>query len=352
MSTVIPFHCLVFCDDLQIDLFSPHERISYQRIAHDLVGHDAPDLTAIITAEAQHKVELKLSLGQRVAVAAADFPRRPLHDAACAQGASVQDIVGSPMPPLVASLPVRPYDYLQANWRGITVVGDVHGDLRSLTRALRWAQTRENYVWLLGDVVDYGADTLATADAAYTAVMGGTAAMILGNHERKIARWLGQGDHGRPHLRITEGNRVTIDALNALKKMARQQWIGRFRSLLAHASLMQEIDNITLLHAAAHPSLWTKKPNTASTEQFALYGESDQSTGKFRRVHHWIDMVPAGKMVFIGHDTIGPFPTIVSGALGGQVVFLDTGCGTGGYLSSADLRFGDRGLQLECFNRH
>lgn len=349
MSSVIPFHCVAFCDDTQLDLFPPHERISPHLIAHDLVGHAATaHLDAIVYAEARHRIELKLSLGQRVAVAG--FPRDPIGNLAHAQGAQVHHIMSAPV--LATRLPADPYDYLEANWRGITVIGDVHGDLRALNRALRWAQERQNYVWLLGDVVDYGADTLAAADAVYAAVMAGNARMVVGNHERKIARWLDQSEHGRCHLRLNDGNRVTVEALNGLKKTARRQWTGRFRALLAHASLIQQIGNISLMHAAAHPSLWTHAPDSQSIEQFALYGEGDHSTGKFRRVHRWIDAVPAGKLVFVGHDTVGQFPTVLSGALGGQVVFLDTGSGTGGYLSSADLRFGNQGLHLECFNRH
>ena len=345
---VLPFHCLVFCDNEQLDGFPPHERLSSRRVALDLVGHEAPDLRPIVLAELRHRVGLKLSLGQRVAVADC-YDKAQLASLARAQGAQVVDLVD---PASLALLPPADQpDYLHANWRGITVIGDSHGDLRALTRALSWAETRCNFVWLLGDVIDYGADTLATADMAYMAVMAGKAGMILGNHERKIARWLDQSETGRPHIRISDGNRVTINALNGLNSIERKQWIGRFRGLLAHASLMQQIGDITLLHAAAHPSLW-HKPNLSLIEQFALYGEGEHCNGKFRRVHRWIDGIPAGKLVFVGHDVMAPFPMMVTGAKGGQAVFMDTGCGTGGYLSSADLRFSEHGLRLECFNRH
>jgi hypothetical protein len=240
------------------------------------------------------------------------------------------------------------YGHLRSAWKGITVVGDLHGELVAFTTALAWAKARQNFLWLLGDVIDYGADTLATVDAVYEAVMAGTAALILGNHERKIARWL---DHGGKH-RLTDGNRVTIEALERLDSTTKRRWIGRFRSLLGHASLMQQFGNITLVHAAVHPSLWTEQPDHAQIEQFALYGEADHSSGRFRRVHHWIDSVPHGQLVFVGHDNVAEFPIVMRGLLGGRVVFLDTGCGTGGRLSTADLRFDESGLRLECFNRH
>jgi protein phosphatase len=200
-------------------------------------------------------------------------------------------------------------------------------------------------------VIDYGAETLATSDAAYECVMSGDAGLILGNHERKIARWLDQNETGKSNLRLSAGNRVTIDALHALKSAARKQWIGRFRGLLGHASLMQRIDGITLLHGAAHPSLWGN-PVPDLIEQFALYGEADHSSGKYRRAHRWINAIPRDQMVFVGHEAVAEFPTVMTGANGGRVVFLDTGCGKGGHLSTADLRFGESGLRLECFNRH
>src|SRR5207344_851329 len=129
------------------------------------------------------------------------------------------------------------------------------------------------------------------------AVMAGTAAMVLGNHERKIAKWLDQRENGR-QLRVSDSNLVTIRALESLKPAARKQWVGRFRGLLSHTVLMQQIEQVTLVHGAVHPTLWAGTPNYPLIEQFALYGEADHSSGKFRRTHRWIDAVPEGQMVF------------------------------------------------------
>jgi protein phosphatase len=349
MIDFIPFHCLVFCNRERLAFFPPHERLSPEIIALDLVGDAQRDLDSILSAELRHRVGLKLSLGQRVAVAV-DATQKPLlASLATNQGARLIDLHTDM--PLVQALPAEPLAYLRAHWKGITVVGDLHGDLAALTAVTAWAEARQHFVWFLGDIIDYGADTLDTADQVYQAVMWGRAALILGNHERKIAKWLDHRDNGR-QLRVSDSNLVTIRALESLKPVARRQWVGRFRSLLSHTVLMQQIEQITLVHGAVHPTLWTDTPNYPLIEQFALYGESDQSSGRFRRVHRWIDTVPKGQMVFIGHDVMASLPTIVTGAQGGRVVFLDTGCGTGGYLSSADLRFTDAGLHLECFNRH
>jgi len=351
---VIPFHSLVLCSREHLELFPQHERLSHGAITYDLVGDERRDLRTIAFAEMHHRTSLKLSLGQRVAVLADELcntQHQQLAAVAANQGAAVIDLRSRKIDRLATSLPANIMGHLRGNWRGITVVGDLHGDLQAFDAATTWAEARKHFVWFLGDIIDYGAKTLATADAVYHLVMAGNAAMLLGNHERKIARWLDQKENGKTHIRVNDGNRVTIDALEALTPLARKQWIGRFRSLLAHSVLMQQLDDITLVHAAPHPSLWNGKPNPTLIEQFALYGEGDQAHGKFRRVHRWIDSVPNGQMVFVGHDVISEFPLLVTGAKGGRVVFLDTGCGTGGRLSTADLRFGPDGLHLECFNR-
>jgi len=351
----IPLHCLVLCADHdQLTRFPVHEHLARASIAYELVGLDRRiDLGRIAFAEMRHRLGLKLSLGERVVVASDDLStdcKEQLVSIARDQGAHIIGI-GERLRHCEycdsTVIPIIPFSAVaREQYHGITVIGDIHGDLDLLRQAFDWARSRQHYAWLLGDVLDYGKQSLECAEAVYQAVMRGDAGLIIGNHERKIARWIEQR-----HVRISDGNRVTTDALMHLKSSERERWIGRFRALLAHACLLHQMDNITLIHAAAHPSLWADRPDQQLIEQFGLYGQGEVN-GKFRRVHHWIDVVPKGNLVFVGHDVLSPFPMVVTGAKGGQVVFLDTGCGKGGVLSTADLRFGDAGLRLECFNRH
>lgn len=364
---VIPLHSLIICDRAEtINQFAPHECVALKDIGLQLVGHRRHYLNHIIYDEMRHRVALKLSLGERVVIATMDLgpeQRRQLVSLAHNQGAAVFNLTEEPETalgePIATQATIRPVtvlptvDILQhlraQGWQGITVIGDVHGELAALETALSWAYSRQHFVWLLGDILDYGADTLETVDRVHRAVMHGEAALVLANHERKIARWL---DRSTEHLRISEGNRVTIDALDRLSGRERGRWVGRFRGLLAHTALMQQIGDVTLMHAAAHPSLWTN-PDPQAIENFALYGESDHVGGRYRRTHRWIDCVPEGKLVVVGHDVISPeYPLVITGQRGGKVVFLDTGCGKGGHLSSADFRFNSTGLYLESFKRN
>src|SRR5262249_35030108 len=147
--------------------FARFERVSLAAIADDLLGADGRDLPTVIFAEMCHRVGLKLSLGQRVVIgdALSAAQRRQLVELAVAQGASVIDWRPD------AVLASRDKD-LRTQWKGITVVGDVHGDQVRMHKALEWATSRQHFVWLLGDVIDYGDDTLATAEIAYRLVMG------------------------------------------------------------------------------------------------------------------------------------------------------------------------------------
>lgn len=356
----------MFCETTErLSAFASHEVMDLSDIGRQLVGvARRHDLGPVIYSELRHRIALKLSLGERVVLQPHGLSSeqcRQLVTLAANQGAFVYTItnrsgfgMGETVRLSVDLRIVQPLPRLigphlcEQQWQGITVIGDVHGELAPLERALAWARSRQHFVWFLGDVIDYGKQTLETSDLVHDTVMHGEAAIILANHERKIARWL---NHEGENLRISEGNRVTLDALQRITTSQREAWVGRFRSLLAHAALIQEIDSVTLLHAAAHPSLWGV-PDAHAIEQFALYGEADHIGGRYKRTHAWVNAIPHGKTVIVGHDIVSEYPMIITGSNGGKAVFLDTGCGKGGQLSSADLRFTDDGLHLECFKRH
>lgn len=390
-DVIIPLHALVLvqashCGDALATLeaiFPAHEITSPAALCRDLWGGDArPDLRRVVGAELRHRVALKLSLGERVVVLDADRDdRQALIAVAEAQGATVlclladrhasdpQDAPGVAVVRL-SDDPWRlahavgevPQAALQTRFRGITVVGDVHGNLAGLQAAVAWARSRNHFVYLLGDVVDYGPDLLATLRTAHRLMMSGDGALICGNHERKIGRWLAQQEDSRNGratagrgVRLSDGNKVTTGALTRLAPSERARWCGQFRAVLARSRLLARLGQVTLLHGAAHPELWQPlSRGIREIEHYALYGEAQQPIrDTFRLSHRWVDAVPKGQMVLVGHDIRAAVPMVVQGAAGGTVVFLDTGSGKGGVLSSADLRFErDGGLRLENFNRH
>lgn len=343
-----PLHSLIFCDDFIP--FERHECINIQDVATRLIGpYSRPELASIVFNEVKHLVALKLSLGERVVVAPntlTAIQQTQLDQIARSQGAFVQRLDCD-----YGSIQRSPKSEGYASqWQGITVVGDVHGECEFLQQALDWGTARQHFVWFLGDVIDYGSQSLEAMVLVHDAVMHGRAGMILGNHERKIARWLSQ-DGGRYPLRLSAGNRVTTIAYERLSSQDRAIWAGQFRALLSRCPLIEQIDNFTLTHAAIHPSYWTS-PDDPAVERSALYGEGDQSSGSYHPTHRWTDHIPAGQTVIVGHTMLAPLPVMITGKQGGHAVFLDTGSGKGGCLSSADLRYSATGLHLECFRKY
>jgi len=386
MEKIIPLHALVIvvsagdpdCLAEVGAIFPDHEVINTAAVSQSLIGpKNRPELTSIIQSEIRHRVALKLSLGERVVVYddGNDDPHwhngltrlaerqgapviylcaEPGHDDCPAFRTTI--VFGQDSISVVKPLPDNPLECISANFCGITVVGDVHGNLPALKSAVAWATSRNQFVWFLGDVIDYGNKSLETFDIVYNMMMGGTAAMIIGNHERKIARWAQHHEDGdRRSFKLSDGNQVTTTALNALGFNARQAWLGRFRAALGRVSLIAQLGNVHLVHGAMHPDVWTERDNPRDIENYALYGEPDMRlrtpTAAFRLGYSWVDSVPDKEIVFVGHDVRSTMaPIAVTGAMGGKVVFLDTGSGKGGPLATADLRFAGKRLRLENFN--
>jgi protein phosphatase len=93
-----------------------------------------------------------------------------------------------------------------------------------------------------------------------------------------------------------------------------------------------------MLHGAPPPALGRVPPPLAR----ALFGQTTgrmQPDGFPERVLDWVDRIPAGLRVYVGHDRRSPDgrPLVMPGAAGGEAVFLDTGAGKGGHLSWVDL---------------
>jgi hypothetical protein len=374
----IPLHSLIIViseHNTPPDVFEDHELMSTDMVHRDLVGNIyRPELETIVRNEVFRRIALKLSLGERVVINSNNLNGEQLmllYNLAKNQGAAVfymLDEVVDGFDPKEVILrtddiyPVVPLDFgnidsdLRKTFNGITVVGDVHGNVGALKDAVDWALSRNHFIWFLGDIIDYGPKPIAALEIVYDLIMYGKASMVIGNHERKIARWIQQKeDTGSSYrMRLSEGNKVTVDALNSLSDQKRIVWYGKFRSVISRSSLIATIGNVTLAHAAIHPDYW-KKGQHYDIENYALYGEPAKDSVQFKLAHSWIDYVPKDQIVIVGHEAFTDlYPLTVPCKSGGKVVFLDTGCGKGGPLSTADIKFGHEGslLNLGNFNRH
>jgi protein phosphatase len=408
MRKLIPLHSLVITVGPDPDLndervrqegFSEHEIVSASSIRFDLVGDKTRrDIDATVYAELHRRVETKLRLGERVVVSAANLRRDgraalanigvsfgvpvfylvyddPNADTATrhrVQSAAKDFLRGDGIAEVidmgVAGLdPVKKnfssdLEALKSKFNGITVIGDIHGMRSSLLSALEWARSRRHFVIFLGDVVDYGPHSLECANEVYQTVMRGNGELIIGNHERKIARWIDQPERSRHMMRLSDGNKITTNALSTLGNPYRDQWMNRFRGLVARSPYRLRLNNTYYTHAAVHPSAWTATLDHKNMENLSLFGEFDTSAAPASRLggpdrpprtYNWIDAIPSDTLVFVGHDARSMTnPVVQTNVTGGQAVFMDTGAGKGGFLSSVDLRWAPEGLKLENYCRH
>jgi len=251
MKKIIPRHSLLLTigtskPDLDVvaAMFAPHEVVCIETISMMLTGGLSPSIMVDhIRNHITSVIKTKLALGERVLVK--DFhqtrdDRLRYANLAVAVGAPVfylltenrdwnllrgdgfAEVIDMRYAKLSLVNKHITLDDIRNNYNGITVMGDVHGMHQTLLSALTWARSRNHYIIFVGDIIDYGPGTLSVMDEVYQMVMRGSAALVLGNHERKIFRWLDtSGANNR--VRLSDGNRVTTDAIEILDSLTVQK---------------------------------------------------------------------------------------------------------------------------------
>ena len=220
----------------------------------------------------------------------------------------------------------------------LRVVGDVHGDARAFAAAL----ATDRFVVQLGDIVDYGPDSAAALRLALDMVEDGRGLFLLGNHDHKLRRALGGRD-----VRVGPELAVTLRQLDPALRARAAAAIDRapvwLRQPTADGGLR------LFAHGGFHTDMLRDMPpplpeggRVHGVLARALYGQTTgriQADGYPERVLHWVDHIPAGMVVYVGHDrrSSDGRPYVRTGRAGGSAVFLDTGAGKGGHLSWVDL---------------
>lgn len=234
------------------------------------------------------------------------------------------------------------YDIHSRGYNGILVVGDVHGNMSGLRRMIEFADKNKLFPLFMGDIVDYYPETLETADVVADMMFKGLAASVMGNHERKIFRYVtkerGEGvfaTEGGYAGELSHGNDVTVNQLKVMGAASaadRLRWETRFigmYGLMPHAIIFPRY---FFTHGAANPRMLTmdvfRYPPDSVEESLAVFGET---TGKVvngipERIYNWVNAIPPRQTVVVGHDCrCETYPFIAAGEAGGRAVFLDTG---------------------------
>lgn len=223
------------------------------------------------------------------------------------------------------------------------IVGDVHGcadELIALLESLGYRVALDGdavdigppagrKLVFVGDLVDRGPRTPDVLRIVMAAVGAGHALAVMGNHDRKLARWMA----GRA-VTVSHGLQESIDQLAAqtpafqakakafLDDLRSHYWLDGGRLAVAHAGLKQEMIG----------------RGSPAVRDFALYGETTGETDEFGLPVRldWAANYRGGTAVVYGHTPV-PEAEWVNNTL-----CLDTGCVFGGRLTA--LRWPERQL--------
>lgn len=236
-------------------------------------------------------------------------------------------------------------DLKNSGFVGITTIGDVHGMTDDFVRHVDAAQAKNNVIVQLGDIVDYGPDSVGCVDLMYRLVVNGEAIFIMGNHERKLEKYLQQVKEGKVRIQLAGGILKTVEQLNRLGDTKREIFEYKFATLMNHARHHVRINDNLFIHASATRRMWDTVTNRLGgfDENRAVFGEVDQNSprdenGYPRRLYNWVDEIPNGHAAYVGHAYLDLHnPVTKVGKLGGKAVFVDTGSGKEGTLSSVDM---------------
>ena len=428
----IPLHSLVVMigpsgagkSTLAAKKFESYEIVSSDHIREELVGDfERQDINDQVFKEVHRRIALKLELGERVVVDSTNLLKRDrtlITDIGIRMGIpifyvvinrSIQDkelskgwrrnvpgliykhdemfrsnekeilrgdhiatVIDSRMEDFEVvkklSKSVSIKDIKNLGFKGITVVGDVHGNLEALKSATDWANSRNMILLYLGDIVDYGLYSLECVNIAYDQVMRGRALMTMGNHERKIERWFDQQRkilHDPTYLknknpiRLSDGNKATVSQIEALPIDARLKFEYKFKALIGQSRHHWVIGERTLfVHGAAEPEMFNVYSSrlTGRLETMAMFGEVDpkdphREDGYPNRIYSWVDRIPVDCRVIVGHDIRSDIkPLAIKGTAGGEALFMDTGSSKGGRLTTADLVFKGEDIIVQNFAAH
>jgi hypothetical protein len=236
------------------------------------------------------------------------------------------------------------------------VFADVHGDYESFKRAHDNAKKENFFFMSMGDLVDRARQPFEVIKAMYDIMYDGRGGFVIGNHDDK-------------HHRAFKGAKVSFskDSKQTLADVGEErmaEFSHMYSSIIEDkmlSGLFHKFGDITLVHAASHPSIWdgAKENSTGKTARSRfLVGETNNEKyddGYPVRLYNWIDEIPIGKTVMVGHDK-QPIhnipiekPMTVLNKDGGKAIFLDTGCGKGGFLTGAVILHDKKRFKIDSY---
>lgn len=230
----------------------------------------------------------------------------------------------------------------------IAVIGDVHGCLEELRVVLNKANFEDRFPVFLGDLTDRGPDSVGVMRTVMDMSDRNECAVIFGNHDDKLMRLCMGND-----INLTGGIETTYKELLALPGDERTKLQKRFVNTAQDWWEFLTVGNVSLVHGGWHPGMLDFNPGVRVRDRKdkgvramvarANYGKIDKdkpktSDGFPARDYSWINEIPNGHTVYLGHDVVSTTEIVtMTGDLGGKAVFVDTGAGKAGFLSSLNV---------------
>lgn len=230
-------------------------------------------------------------------------------------------------------------DLRYRGYEKIEIIGDVHGMTADFQNIINKAQKNNHMIIQLGDIVDYGPDSVGCIELMHKLVMHGKAIFIIGNHERKFEKYIQQKKEGRIKVQIKGGLVATVEQFDGLGETRRELIENKFLALMNYSRHHVMVDDYMFVHAGVSKKMWDTYQNrlVGFEENRAVFGEVDgfREDGYPNRIYNWVDEIPAGKIAYVGHDIRSTEePVVHEGKNGGKAIFVDTGSGKEGKLSS------------------
>lgn len=230
--------------------------------------------------------------------------------------------------------------YVEDNFDGMLVIGDVHSDYGLFEKAVNYAKKENYFLFSLGDLVDRGENPYEVVELMYKLVQDARAGMNIGNHDDKFRRF-----STGAKVQFSKDAKRTIELVGTERF---DRFMEMYLSVMndsMFSSYYHKFGDIVMVHAASHPTLWESEVNMdKSAKARFIVGETNGEVyddGYPVRLYNWMEEVPIGKTLIVGHDKMPIHnieitePMVILNKSGGKVIFLDTGCGKGGFLSGA-----------------
>ncbi|WP_338422152.1 metallophosphoesterase [Novosphingobium decolorationis] len=246
-----------------------------------------------------------------------------------------------------------------STYAGIRWFGDIHG-AHAVQAAAEQALARGYAIGFIGDLTDADpADEEPDNDSAAVLRLlarldaQGRAVLVPGNHCFKLLRYLVKwraGDGAERRMELTHGLDRTLAEIR--RAPDRDALVASTIRILSAAPLWRNIGPWLFVHAGASSAMFDHPAPTAGEAlslkgdgrvHRALFGQTDgtrDSSGYPVRLYDWLESIPNGRRVVIGHDRCEAIFTQTN-ALGGKLVRIDTGAGKGGTLSWLDIPAGE-----------